>query len=89
MEKRFLRKVIGRNDYPRCHYTRKKHRWKPKVPYVSLQAAKLFIEERKLENSEAYRCPICGQWHIGFHQEKEQKQALRNEGFYYIEKCLK
>lgn len=36
-----------------------------------MQAAELFIEERKLENYEAYRCPVCGKWHIGFHKEKE------------------
>lgn len=71
MYKRFLNKIIGENTYPRCHYTRKKHRWKPKVPYVSLQAAELFIEERKLENYVAYRCPVCGKWHIGFKRRKE------------------
>lgn len=73
MYKRFLsNRKLGEKKYPRCHYTKKKNKWKPKVPYVSLQAAELFIQERKLENYEAYRCPICGKWHIGYHKRREE-----------------
>lgn len=71
MYKRFLRKELGETSHPRCHFTRKKGKWKPKVPYVSESAATLFIQERGLEDYEAYRCPICGKWHIGYHKRKE------------------
>lgn len=86
MYKRFLNKIIGENAYPRCHYTRKKHRWKPKVPYVSLQAAELFIEERELENYVAYRCPVCGKWHIGFKEEKSRTKPSEMGAFIMLMK---
>lgn len=71
MYKKFLRKEIGETKHPRCHFTKKRGRWKPKVPYNSEQAALLFIEERRLENYDAYRCPICHKWHIGYHKREE------------------
>lgn len=71
MYKRFLRKEIRENSYPRCHFTKKKGKWKPKVSYNSKQTALLFIEERKLENYEVYKCPVCCKWHIGFYKRRE------------------
>ena len=46
-----------------------------------MQAAELFIEERKLENYEAYKCPICGKWHIGFHKREEQNKPSEMRAF--------
>ena len=71
MYKRFLNnKKVGEKKYPRCHYTRKRNRWKPKVPYVSESAAELFIQERGLKDYESYKCPVCGKWHIGYKKEE-------------------
>ena len=54
-----------------------------------MQAAKLFIEERKLENYEAYRCPICGKWHIGFHKREEQSKPSEMGAFIIYRGMLK
>jgi hypothetical protein len=71
MYKRFLRKEIRENSYPRCHFTKKRGKWKPKIPYNSKQSAILFLEERELEGYEVYKCPVCCKWHIGYHKRKE------------------
>lgn len=70
MYKRFLNKIIREDKYPRCHYTRKRNKWKPKVPYNSENIAYMFIKERHLQNYDVYRCPICGKWHIGYHKDR-------------------
>lgn len=57
MYKRFLNKIIREKKYPRCHYTRKKNKWKPKFPYNSANIAYIFIKERHLINYDVYRCP--------------------------------
>ena len=72
MYKKFLnQRKVGEKSYPRCHYTRKKGRWKPKFPYDSKALADSFIKERDLENYESYRCPVCHKWHIGYHKREE------------------
>ena len=72
MFRRFLYdKRIREKNYPRCHWTRKRGRWKPKFPYNSQTAAEEFIRERHLTDYEAYRCPVCHKWHIGYHKRKE------------------
>lgn len=66
----FYNKKIVRRTYPRCHWTKKKGKWKPKFPYCSKSAALEFIELRKLSDYEAYKCPICHKWHIGYHKRR-------------------
>lgn len=68
---RYFPKKPGRRNYPRCHYTKKKGRWKPKFPYDSESLANQFIKERKLKDYEAYRCPVCHKWHIGYHKREK------------------
>ena len=43
MIKQFPKKLIREKKYPRCHYTKKRGKLKPKKPYDSLQAAEDLI----------------------------------------------
>ena len=45
MIKQFPKKLIREKKYPRCHYTKKRGKLKPKKPYNSLQAAEDFIKK--------------------------------------------
>lgn len=69
MIKQFPKKLIREKKYPRCHYTKKRGKIKPKKPYDSLQAAEEFIKKHHLVNYKAYLCPYCNKWHIGFVKE--------------------
>lgn len=72
MYKRFLNsRKIEERKYPRCHYTRKRNSWKPKVPYDTRQEADGFIRKRRLKYYESYLCPVCNKWHIGYSKEEE------------------
>ena len=73
MEKRFLRKVITKKtSHPRSHFTKKRNKWKPKVPYDCFEDAQVFLTKNNLKNYRAYLCPICGKWHIGFIKPEEK-----------------
>ena len=48
MIKQFPKKLIREKKYPRCHYTKKRGKLKPKKPYDSLQAAEDFIKKHHL-----------------------------------------
>ena len=50
MIKQFPKKLIREKKYPRCHYTKKRGKLKPKKPYNSLQAAEDFIKKHHLVN---------------------------------------
>lgn len=50
---------------PREHYTKKEGRWKPKKFFNSEQDAEEWIRKYKMSGYVAYKCGVCGGWHIG------------------------
>ena len=51
---------------PRCHWNRKKTKnRKAKRTFESIMEAREYIEKRNLTNYEAYKCRVCGKYHIG------------------------
>lgn len=55
-----------KKSHPREHWTRKKGAWKPKYPFPDEASATEYLISHHLKSYRAYRCPICGAWHIGF-----------------------
>lgn len=58
-----------RKTHPRVHWTRKHGSWKPKHPFQDEQSAKNYIIKYKMSKYEAYMCPECGKWHIGYKKD--------------------
>ena len=50
---------------PREHYTKKNGRSKPKKTFKSEVDAQVWIRKYGMFGYVAYRCCICGKWHIG------------------------
>lgn len=49
----------------REHYTRKNNQWKPKRKFNNKEEAEDWINKYKMIGYKAYRCRVCGYYHIG------------------------
>lgn len=64
-----VKKPFKKCQHPREHWTKKKGKWKIKKAFSSLEEAEEFIVKHKMSQYSAYKCPYCGQIHIGFLKE--------------------
>lgn len=54
---------------PKCHWARKKGKWKIKRVYNTLEEAVAEINKypNLYKRYNAYLCPICNKYHIGYY----------------------
>ena len=51
---------------PREHFAKKNGAWKPKRAFASELSARLYLSTQMCaEGYQAYRCTVCGKWHVG------------------------
>jgi hypothetical protein len=51
---------------PREHFAKKNGAWKPKRAFVSELSARLYLSTQMCADGyQAYRCTVCGKWHVG------------------------
>lgn len=68
------KRPMERMQLPRCHWTRKRNRWKPKTPYNTEDEAYESLNQSPrllAQGYTVYLCYECGRWHIGKEQGDE------------------
>ena len=76
LKNNFYQKKPVKNKHKRYHYYKKDGKWKPKMKFNTYQAAEIYLNTiNKLEEYNIYRCPYCGNFHIGHISKKPKKES--------------
>ena len=69
-----IRSDCNKHTIKREHYSRKNGEWKPKKKFETEDEANKWIKDYKMYKYSSYICKVCGTWHVGMKNNKNNDE---------------